>query len=131
MDRYFFAIFTLLLSACASTGAEIRAECESKFIRFSDIYRCTYDAVATENPAILQDERTKLYLFKGKQLVKEVQKGNMSSADAKASWQDTLIELQHAKDTDISGAVNSLHKDSPPVKCLSYQLGNSFATSCR
>lgn len=131
MPRILFAVSTLLLSACASTGAELMAECEAEFIRFPDIYRCTYDAVAAENPAILQDERTKLYLLKGKQLAKEVQAGSMLSADAKASWQDTLTQLQKAKDTDISEAVNALNKDSPPVKCLSYQLGNSFATSCK
>ena len=143
MKTYIFAVFALLLSACATTGTEMQAECEAQYRKFPDIYRCTYDAVAKRNPAILKDARAKLYLLRGEQLTQEVDEGRTSSLDAKVLWQKTYVELKTAKDQEISAAVDSLSRSlettraacrpivqNPQVNCTSQRLGAPVTTNC-
>jgi hypothetical protein len=115
------------MSACATTGSEMKAECEAKFTKFPEIYRCTFDAVAKRNPDIMNNPRGKLYLLKGEQLAQEVESGKLSDIDAKVIWQEQLVKLRSENDKAI---LESLPKRAPSINCTTYKFGNSVNTNC-
>jgi hypothetical protein len=132
----------MLLSACAITGTEMKAECESKFSKFPDIYRCTYDAVTKQNPDILKDPRGKLYLLRGEQLTQEVEGGKLSDIDAKVIWQEQLVKLRSENEKEASAIMNSMPKTTTmptyqlptgkqSINCTSQQFGSTVNTNCR
>jgi hypothetical protein len=142
MNRYFTAILIILLFACATTGTEMKAECETKFTKFPDIYRCTYDAVTKRNPDILKDPRGKLYLLRGEQLAQEVESGKLSDIDAKVIWQGQLVKLRAENEKEAAAIVNSMPKTTlmptyqlstgkQSINCTSQQFGNTVNTNCR
>jgi hypothetical protein len=126
----------------------MQVECEARFDKFPDIYRCTHDAVVARNPAILQDARAKLYLLRGEQLAQEVDAGQRSNIDAKVEWQRLYVELKTAKDQEIMSALAAMPRSpalvpaaaptaSPTptvvnsqVNCTSNLLGGTVYTNC-
>ena len=139
--RRYFSLVATLLSACAITGTQMQAECESKHQNFSEMYWCTKEAVSTRNPTILTDARAKLYLLRGEQLAQEVDDRKISSLDAKVIWQNLFIELRSGKMQEISASLDSLSKSleaaraskqrSDQIHCTSNQYGSFVSTNCR
>jgi hypothetical protein len=127
MNKFITVTISMLLSACATTGTEMKAECEAIYTKFPDIYRCTYDAVAKRNPAILNDPRGKLYLLKGEQLSEQVKSGKISDIDAKVTWQEQLVKLRSENDNAV---IEALPKRPPPINCTTQKFGNTVNTNC-
>ena len=136
-----------VLSACATSGSDMQAECEVRHTSFSDIYACTRAAVAARNPTILRDARAKLYLLRGEQLAGEVSEGRMSNIDAKVHWQRLFVDLKSANDQEVLAAIGTMGNSlvavratvpappaptSPsPVNCTSTVINSSVFTNCR
>jgi hypothetical protein len=142
MNRYLLTIFILLLSACATPGTQLKAECEAKHTKFPDIYRCTYDAVVKQRPDILSEPKGKLYLLRGEQLAHDVESGKISDIDAKVIWQEHLVKLKAERENEATAIINSMPKTTPMpayqlptgkqgINCSSYQIGNTVNTNCR
>jgi len=83
----------LLLSACAMSGTQIQAQCEARYASFVEIYGCTRDRLAAENPRKLEDPQAKLYMLRGEQLAGQVQAGKISDIDAKVAWAKEYNDL--------------------------------------
>lgn len=127
----------------------MQAECEAKIREFPEIFQCTYEAVASRNPGILQDARAKLYLLRGEQLALSVLQQQMSSLEAKVEWQRLYVDLRAAKEQEITALITATSKAlldarSPPaprpapmvqpvsrsINCTSTKLGGSVYTTC-
>jgi hypothetical protein len=127
----------------------MQAECEARYKEFPDIFQCTYDAVTSRNPAIMQDARAKLYLLRGEQLALEVVEHRKSSLDAKVAWQQLYVELKSARDQELIASINATSRSleasrsamaptplpqtqvqSRGVNCTSTKLGATVYTSC-
>ena len=133
-----------ILSACATNGADMQHECEAKHSYFPEIYQCTYQAVATRNPAILKDARAKLYLLRGEQLAEEVASKRLSNVDAKVLWQKLFVEIRASRDKDTAAAVESITRsieasraanrsliNNSQVNCTSQRFGDITQTNCQ
>lgn len=148
MKKLICTSLVILLSACATSGTEMQAECEGQYTKFSEIYWCTYEAIAKRNQSILTDARAKLYLLRGEQLAQEVDDGKISSLDAKVLWQKLYVELKTAKDQEIAAGLSSLTRSielsraafptvtptlapSPQIHCTSQSVGHSVFTNCQ
>lgn len=142
MKKLALIALAVSLAGCATTGTEMQAECEVKYREFPDIFQCTYDAVASRNPRILQDSRAKLYLLRGEQLALAVVKQQMTSLDAKVEWQKLYVELKAAKEQEISTAMLAVSQSlaasrvaqpqiaNPLINCTSTKLGTTVYTNC-
>lgn len=143
------AVLSFALLGCAS-GTRMQAECESKFREFPDIFQCTYDAIAANNPSILQDPRAKLYMLRGEQLAVAVSRHQMSSLDAKVEWQKEFLNMKAGKDQEDLAAVMAISAGmqagqaaapaalapaaprlgNAPVNCTSSRIGSNVYTNC-
>lgn len=142
MKLFTYAAFVALLTGCAATGTEMQAECETKHREFPELFQCTYDAVASRNPIIMQDSRAKLYLLRGEQLALAVARQQMSSLDAKIEWQKLYVELKAAKEQEVATTMLAVSQSlaasrvaqpqivNPSLKCTSTKLGTTVYTNC-
>lgn len=133
MNRYLLTFLILLLSACATSGTQLKAECEAKYTKFPDIYRCTYDAVVKQRPDILSEPKGRLYLLRGEKLAHDVESGKISDIDAKVIWQEHLVKLKAERESEAAAVINAMPKTTPmpdyqlPTRnqrthCSSYKL---------
>lgn len=139
----------ILLASCAASGTQMQAECEARLQKFPEIFQCTYEAVASRNPSILQDARAKLYLLRGEQLALQVLGGKISNLDAKVAWQQLYVELKSARDQEVLATMNATSRSLeaarvPPapsaqtlvvnprttINCTSTRLGANVYTTC-
>jgi hypothetical protein len=122
----------------------MQAECEAKYHEFPDAFQCTYDAVTSRNPRILQDSRAKLYLLRGEQLALVVVNQQLTSLDAKVEWQKLYVDLKAAKEQEIATTMMAVSQGliasrlaqsqvgtNPSINCTSTKLGTSVYTNCR
>jgi hypothetical protein len=98
MKLFTYAALVVLLTGCATTGTEMQAECEAKHREFPEMFQCTYDAIASRNPRIMQDSRAKLYLLRGEQLALAVAKHQITNLDAKVEWQKLFVAYSGDRD---------------------------------
>ena len=145
MRYVLIGIASAALTACATSGTQMQAECESRHNLFSEIFQCTYEAVASRNPSILQDARAKLYLLRGEQLAIQTLEGKVSSLDAKVSWQQLYVQLKSARDQEIMAIMNATSRSleasratapqitnpARSVNCTSTKLGSTAYTTCQ
>ena len=84
----------LLLTGCAPTKMMSikQTSCESQFSKFEDVVSCTKEAYKNDGMA-RENDNTKLYFLKGDQLVQKLKKGDITEADARAEWQQTLVDM--------------------------------------
>ena len=85
----------LLLTGCAPAQMMSikQTSCESQFTRFEDVVSCTKEAYKNDGMA-RENENTKLYFLKGDQLVQKLKNGDITEADARADWQQTLVDMR-------------------------------------
>ena len=87
-------ITALLMVGCAPAKMMSikQSSCESQFTRFEDVVSCTKEAYKNDGMA-RENDNTKLYFLKGDQLVQKLKKGDITEADARAEWQQTLVDM--------------------------------------
>jgi hypothetical protein len=134
--RFAFLVLPAAVLAGCATGSQIQAQCEARFERFADMYRCTASEIAKTAPSITNDARAKLYLLRGEQLAEQVERGQISNIDAKVAWQQLFVELKSASARDIANALQAMPRPvpttrSPAVTCNSQVIGSSIATNCQ
>lgn len=118
------------LAGCAS-GTAMKAECEAKYSSFPDIVQCTKGLIAQRRPGLMQDERAKLYIWRGEQLAQAVTDGRMSDLDAKIAWQEMLVKGQAENDAQALQILSTLPKTNT-VNCTSTRVlaGSAVNTNC-
>ena len=143
MKLFTYAAFVVLLTGCATTGTEMQAECETKHREFPEMFQCTYEAIASRNPRIMQDSRAKLYLLRGEQLALAVANQQRTNLDAKVEWQRLFVELKAAKEQEVAMTMLAVSQNlaasrvaqpqivNPSLNCTSTKLGTSVYTNCR
>ena len=84
----------LFLTGCAPAKmiAMKQTSCESQFSKFEDVVSCTKEAYKKDGMA-RDSENTKDYFLKGEELVQKLKKGEITEADARAEWQQTLGDM--------------------------------------
>ena len=92
----------IAFGGCATSSA-MKSECESLYDKFPDIVECTRRLIAERRPGLMDDERAKLYMWRGAQLADAVRDGRISDLDAKVSWQQMLVDMRAANDAAIFG----------------------------
>ena len=123
------AVITIL-AGCAS-GTAMKAECEARYSDFPDIVRCTKALIAERRPGLMEDERAKLYVWRGEQLAKAVTEGRISNLDAKVAWQQMLIQGQAENDARMLQILATMPKQTT-VNCTSTKAfaGAAINTNC-
>ncbi len=132
--KFIVLIFcSLILFGCAISGTQMQAECELKFTDFIGIYDCTRENIVARNPSILQDDRAKLYMLRGEELVSYVKNGTMTDIQAKVLWQKLYVELRADKLGEVREQLDSIAKSLPKpntTHCTSYMIGGIVTTNC-
>ncbi len=121
-----------LLVGCATSGTQMQADCEEKYMDFTEIYQCTYESIVAKNPKILKDPMAKLYMLRGEQLALAVTRQQISSLDAKVEWQKQFLEMKRMKEQEVGLALQAISAMPQPQpqretmltpairKCLAY-----------
>ena len=148
MRSLFIAPILIIFGSCVASGTQMQDECEAKHQKFPDVFQCTYEAVASRNPSILQDPRAKLYLLRGEQLALQILEGKITNLNAKVSWQQLYVELKSARDQEIVAIMNATSRSleaartpptpvqplvvnpRPTINCTSTRLGANVYTTC-
>jgi len=94
MKKLLTVVAVLLLTGCAPAKmmSMKQTSCENQFSRFEDVVSCTKEAYKNDGMA-RENDKTKLYFLKGDQLVQKLKKGDITEADARAEWQQTLVDM--------------------------------------
>lgn len=103
---------SLALVGCA-TGTAMKAECESRHSNFPEIVQCTKTLIAQRNPGLMNDERAKLYVWRGEQLAQAVTDGRISNIDAKVAWQQMLVDMRSQNDAQIMQLLATMPQPQP------------------
>lgn len=134
--------------AFSFSGAITKADCESRFQEFTEIYQCTYDSIVAKNPKILKDPMAKLYMLRGEQLAVAVTRQQMSSLDAKVEWQKQFLEMKRMKEQEVGLALQAISampqpqpqyvqpqvnmpRVGPSAICTSNKIGSTVYTNCQ
>ena len=88
------SVTALLMAGCAPAKMMSlkQSSCESQFARFEDVVSCTKESYQNDGMA-RENQNTKLYFLKGDQLVQKLKKGDITEADARAEWQQVLVDM--------------------------------------
>lgn len=94
MKRILAVGFASLLVGCAPARimSNKQESCESQYSNFEDVVSCTKKAYQND-PLARENQNTKLYFLKGDQLVQKLKKGDITEADARADWQQVLVDM--------------------------------------
>lgn len=118
---------SLALIGCA-TGTAMKAECESRHSNFPEIVQCTKALITERNPGLMNNERAKLYVWRGEQLAQGVTDGRISNIDAKVAWQQMLVDMRAQNDAQIMQLLATMPKPQPAAPAA--RQPSSTSTNC-